>query len=118
MSELSVLETIGLKEYLDEANYVAPLLEKRYQECDSSQGGHLRANPSINYCNNCFRHLKYETPQTSAELESRRDIPFMFQPLDAPVMMERARREIEHQKTMDRLSGLHKLIEELGNYPN
>lgn len=84
-------------------------LDKRYRECDSK--GHQAVEE--NYCNYCFRHLEYKAPRTDAILKEREKLHPYNKPLDAPVMAEERRREIELKKFMDKTEGLQKIIKKL-----
>ncbi|MEN7982515.1 MAG: hypothetical protein ABFQ65_03645 [Nanoarchaeota archaeon] len=101
------MEDISQK--LDEFSKHIELLNGRYEECDDK--GHKEVEE--NYCNHCYRHLSYSTPKTNQILESRKNIPLYHQPFDAPILMEKRREEINHQKFMDHLEGLKKIKEEL-----
>jgi hypothetical protein len=85
------------------------VLDERYHECDSK--GHQK--PDENYCNYCYRHIDYASPEVAAILEERKNIPSIHQPLDAPVLMEKRKRDIERQKAKDYFSGINKIRAEL-----
>ena len=91
----------------EELKIVGDILTQRYATCDAE--GHKKANPEGNECDHCYRQIEYQTPQTNAIFESRSALPVDRQPLDAPVMMQRAREEIELQKALDYICGLRKL---------
>ena len=95
------------EQYGDELAYVVPLLDSKYGECDSQ--GHKQPDFGSNSCGYCFRHLKYGTPRAD---RFRDETKGQF---NAPIVMQKRREELSHQKAMDRLDGLHKLIAELKN---
>jgi len=64
----------------------AGVLDQRYHECDSK--GHQKPDEKENYCSYCYRHLDYESPETS-------------------------KRDIERQKAKDYFSGVNKVRAEL-----
>jgi hypothetical protein len=87
------------------------VLDQRYHECDSK--GHQKPDEKENYCGYCYRHIDYTSPETDAILEGRKNIPSMQQPLDAPVLMEKRKRDIERQKAKDYFRGVNKVRAEL-----
>lgn len=87
------------------------LLQRRYDECDSE--GHKK--PSGNYCNYCYRHLMYFTPETDAKLRKRKNTPLKFQPCDAPIILKEKQEEIKFQKFYDLCDGVKRITEELTN---
>ncbi|MAG78800.1 hypothetical protein CMI40_00285 [Candidatus Pacearchaeota archaeon] len=96
---------------LDKLKETKEILDKRYLECNSK--GHIQPDNKENTCNYCYRTLIYKTPATDAILKDREKLPIQHQPMDAPIIMEKGKREIESQKFMDRMQGLTKLEEEL-----
>jgi hypothetical protein len=85
-------------------------LKKRYNICDSQ--GHQSPDRETNFCNYCFRHLNYKTPETDRKF-SNRGLPLILIPCDAPLRANSAREEIQHQRLIDYFDGLNKLSSEL-----
>lgn len=100
--------TFVSSEKLSQAEVV---LNKRYAECNSY--GHKKQDVGSNYCNYCYRHLNYKSSKVDAILDSRKNLPLDQVPLDAPILNDIANEEINHNRHMDKLKGLRKIIEEL-----
>jgi hypothetical protein len=62
------------------------ILDQRYHECDSK--GHQKPDEKENYCSYCYRHIDYESPETS-------------------------KRDIDRQKAKDYFHGVNKVRAEL-----
>jgi len=109
----------SIKRNMNEFEYtlkrLKPVLDNRYRECDTSGNGHLKQDQENNYCNYCFRHLSYKTPETDAILESRKNLSIWQQPLDAPFIREEREREIGPQKAKDYFDGISNLEQELSS---
>lgn len=89
----------------------AEILDDRYVDCDRQ--GHRKPRRRKNMCGYCFRRLEYRTPNTDAILESRKDLPLMDSPVDAPYIEDLQKQEIASQRMTDRFSGLQVVIEQL-----
>ncbi len=100
-----------LSELEEENKEYIEILNKRYTECDSQ--GHLKPKKRKNFCDHCYRHLEYPTPETDAELRRQRELPSHQQPCNAPIMIERANRERGFQEGLDFWDGVNKIREEL-----
>ena len=87
----------------------AEALDKRYKECDAE--GHNAPDEIDNRCGYCHRSLIYIT-EADRILEERRMNPFYMHPIDAPLLMDLRKRDLEHIKFLDKLHGLNKLAEE------
>jgi hypothetical protein len=87
------------------------VLLDRYKTCGTK--GHQNAEG--NYCSYCYRHINYETPETNRIIEGRKHLTIYQQPLDAPLIIDQMKREIDSQKAMDFLQGLAKLNGELSS---
>ena len=46
------------KKRKQKVNQARAILDRRYDECDTPLG-HIKPDYENNYCNHCFRHLKY-----------------------------------------------------------
>jgi hypothetical protein len=87
------------------------VLNERYVECDGD--GHKKPDTVSGTCGHCYRHLKYDTPETDRILEEREGLPPIHMPLDAPWLLEKRNMEIDIQETHDFYQGISKLREEL-----
>jgi len=86
-------------------------LNERHRECDA--GGHKKPDALSGTCGYCYRRLKYDTPETDRILEEREKTPSIHQPLDAPWLLEKRKKEIDTQETRDFYEGIGKLRKEL-----
>ncbi len=86
-------------------------LDARYAACDLL-GSHVNPTGSEVYCDNCFRHLSYQSPIVEEILESRKNIPLLNEPLDASLIHELRNREIQSQKEKDFFDGLSIILKE------
>jgi len=91
-----------ITQYLNGIDQVRPILDSRYEECDSQ--GHKEPDVENNNCGYCFRHLRYETPRAD-RLRDETEGQF-----NASIIVEKARGEVANQKAIDKLSGLNRLI--------
>lgn len=87
------------------------MLKERYEKCDSKD--HIFPDYDANKCQYCFRTLKYQTPETDKIIESRKDLPLLKEPYDAPYLKTIRDREIDSQKSRDYFRGLNILFRRL-----
>ncbi|MCA9488197.1 MAG: hypothetical protein KC516_04520 [Nanoarchaeota archaeon] len=80
---------------------------------------HLEPNKKENICNHCYQDL--ELPKTRAEIEHssqmdfRKNLPIMEQPLDVGYWMERIHSDIENEKSLNFYRGFGRYLESLKN---
>lgn len=74
----------------------------RERECRDAGEHRYEEGKADGRCTHCYTPAEgYHATETDAILKGRHDLPVEHQPCDAPVMMERARKEISDQKYFD-----------------
>ena len=85
------------------------ILDARYKECGSVE--HRAPSREENRCGYCYRTLEIIT-EADRILKSRRGLPIMQQPLDAPWIRDKRDKEIDFIRVLDYAHGLKELAEE------
>lgn len=108
-------EAKNLRERLNQIRLISPeekeeagkILDERYNECDSQGHRNLRNG----YCNHCYRHTSYCSPETDEYVAVRnKDLFDMEIPVDLPAIEDMERREIDFAKSQDRFEGIRKIV--------